>query len=72
MVYHKMNTLKKGYDNMTPELKQAMDLGALGVTLTTVMQIVPPITALLSLVWVCLRIYESVQNIKKNHKDLNT
>lgn len=55
---------------MTPEMKQAVDLGALGVTLTTVMQIVPPITAVLSLVWVSLRIYESWQNIKKNHKEL--
>lgn len=65
-----MKTLKEGYESMTPEFKQAVDLGALGVTVSAVMTYVPPITAVLSLVWVCLRIYESVQNIKKNHREL--
>jgi len=45
--------------------KLMMDVGALGITAGALFEILPSITALASLVWVCIRIYETdtVQNL---------
>jgi len=47
-----------------PDDKTIIDLSALGVTAGAFVEILPSITALASLVWVCIRIYET-ETIKK-------
>mgnify|MGYP003111833454 FL=1 len=49
---------------MTDETKQVADVAAGGVTISAVMAWIPEATALLSLVWVCIRIYET-ETVKK-------
>jgi len=44
--------------------KLVLDFGALGITAGAFFQILPSITALASLVWVCIRIYET-ETVKK-------
>tara|TARA_R100000005_G_scaffold90701_1_gene62335 strand:+ start:292 stop:456 length:165 start_codon:yes stop_codon:yes gene_type:complete len=44
--------------------KTIVDIGALGITAGAFFQILPSITALASLVWVCIRIYET-ETVKK-------
>jgi len=44
--------------------KLVLDIGALGITAGSFFQILPSITALASLVWVCIRIYET-ETVKK-------
>lgn len=44
---------------MTEEAKQVADIAAGGVTISAFMAWIPEATALLSLVWVCIRIYET-------------
>ncbi len=56
---------------MTEEAKQVADVAAGGVTLSAFMAWIPEATALLSLVWVCIRIYETdtVKKILGKEKD---
>jgi hypothetical protein len=44
--------------------KTILDVSALGVTAGAFFQMLPSITALASLVWVCIRIYET-ETVKK-------
>jgi len=44
--------------------KLLLDFGALGVTAGAFFEILPSITALASLIWVCIRIYET-DTVKK-------
>ena len=44
--------------------KAILDIGALGVTAGAFFQILPSITALASLIWVCIRSYET-ETVKK-------
>jgi len=44
---------------MTEETKQVADVAAGGVTVSAFMAWIPEATALLSLIWVCIRIYET-------------
>lgn len=44
--------------------KLLLDFGALGVTAGAFFQILPSITALASLIWICIRIYET-DTVKK-------
>jgi len=44
---------------MDNDAKIAVDLTAGSITVTALMDIVPAATAILSLVWICLRIYET-------------
>ena len=44
---------------ITEEIKQVTDVAAGGVTISAFMAWIPEATALLSLVWVCIRIYET-------------
>jgi hypothetical protein len=39
--------------------KLIMDVGALGITAGALFEILPSITAIASLIWVCIRIYET-------------
>ena len=56
---------------MTEEAKQVADVAAGGVTISAFMAWIPEATALLSLVWVCIRIYETntVRTILGKEKD---
>lgn len=56
---------------MTEETKQVADVAAGGVTVSAFMAWIPEATALLSLVWVCIRIYETdtVRTILGKEKD---
>lgn len=56
---------------MTEEAKQVTDVAAGGVTISAFMAWIPEVTALLSLVWVCIRIYETdtIKKIIGNKKD---
>ena len=44
---------------VTEETKQVADVAAGGVTISAFMAWIPEATALLSLIWVCIRIYET-------------
>jgi len=51
--------------------KLMLDFGALGITAGAFFEMLPSITALASLIWVCIRIYET-ETVKKlfgNKKD---
>ena len=39
--------------------KLMMDIGALGITAGALFEILPSVTAIASLIWVCIRIYET-------------
>tara|TARA_R100000278_G_scaffold47072_1_gene40816 strand:+ start:2979 stop:3152 length:174 start_codon:yes stop_codon:yes gene_type:complete len=56
---------------MTEDAKQVTDVAAGGVTISAFMAWIPEATALLSLVWVCIRIYETdtVKNIIRKSDD---
>ena len=56
---------------ITEEAKQVADVAAGGVTISAFMAWIPEATALLSLVWVCIRIYETdtVRTILGKEKD---
>ena len=56
---------------MTEDAKQVADVAAGGVTISAFMAWIPEATALLSLVWVCIRIYETdtVRNIIRKNDD---
>lgn len=65
-MYNKRNiTLDIRTTTMEDSDKLMMDVGALGITAGALFEILPSITALASLVWVCIRIYETdtVQNL---------
>ena len=49
---------------MTEETKLVVDLAAGTITITALMKIVPAATAILSLVWICIRIWET-ETVKK-------
>lgn len=44
---------------MDDSAKSLLDIGAIGVTAGSFFQLIPSVTALASLVWVCIRIYET-------------
>jgi hypothetical protein len=51
--------------------KTVLDISALGVTTGALFEVLPSITALASLIWVCIRIYETetVQSLLGKQKD---
>jgi hypothetical protein len=51
--------------------KVILDVGALSVTAGAFFQVLPSVTALASLIWVCIRIYETetVQGLVGKQKD---
>lgn len=55
---------------MSDTAKHWIDAGAVGGLIATLAGWLPGITALLVLVWTCLRIFESYQNILINRRKL--
>lgn len=55
------------YNGLAPETKQVFDLGSIGIVVASVLSWIPAATAVLSFVWVAIRIYETptVQSIIK-------
>ena len=49
---------------MNEETKLGVDLIAGSITISALMQIVPAATAVLSLIWICIRIWET-ETVKK-------
>ena len=55
---------------MTEGDKQIFDWSALGISAATFWEVLPAATAVLSLVWISLRIYQTIMEIKdRNKKD---
>lgn len=53
------------------QLKQAMDVLSASAVIASIMTWIPPMAAILSLVWAGMRLYESYLNIKIKRKELN-
>lgn len=47
------------YNSLTPETKQVFDLGSIGVVIASIMAWIPAATAVLSFVWIAIRVYET-------------
>ena len=47
------------YEQQVETMKYAADAGAAGISLGAIMGLLPHITAVLSLVWVAIRLYET-------------
>ncbi len=56
---------------MDESAKQIIDVASVGTMLGTIGSILPPISALFTIVWVGIRIWETdtVQGLRKKHKD---
>lgn len=68
MLYNKPITISNRRIRIMKDVdKNVIDLGAIGVTTGALFEILPSITALASLIWVLLRIYETetVQKLLK-------
>ena len=68
MLYNKLITISNRRTRIMKDVdKSVIDLGAIGVTTGALFEVLPSITALASLVWVLLRIYETetVQKLLK-------
>jgi len=50
--------------NIPEQAKLVIDAGGVGLTGAAVMEVVPPVTAVVALIWVLLRIWES-ETVKK-------
>ena len=60
MLYNKPITISNRRTRIMKNVdKGVIDLGAIGVTTGALFEVLPSITALASLVWVLLRIYET-------------
>lgn len=55
---------------LSEPIKHTMDALAIGTLLATLLSWMPAIAAILSVVWLSLRIYESWQNIRLNNQKL--
>ena len=62
--------LKRNPPAMQEETKAVVDVLAIGGTLGTVAGVLPPLAALITIIWTCLRIWETdtVQNLFNNKK----
>jgi ABC-type amino acid transport system permease subunit len=57
------------HDHLSDPIKGTLDVAFAGVTVAAVLDAIPGITAALSLVWVCMRIYSAWLEIKKHRRD---
>lgn len=55
---------------MLESIKHYIDITSIGIWLSAFFSLIPHIAALLSIVWVCFRIYESYLTIKRIKKEL--
>jgi xanthine/uracil/vitamin C permease (AzgA family) len=58
-------------DHMTDTAKHWIDALSVGALLATLFDVIPGVTAVAVLVWTGLRMVESWQQIKLNHRQLN-
>lgn len=60
---------------MDESLKTAADVAAISISVATILSWLPPLAALVSIIWGCISIYETktVQNFlkKKKHVDVS-
>lgn len=63
-MYNKEIVILKGQKKMNEPDKLLLDFSALSITAGAFFQLLPSITALASLIWVCIRIYET-ETVKK-------
>jgi hypothetical protein len=59
-------------DNISEGLKTAVDTGAGAITIGAIFNWIPEATAILSLIWVVIRIYETKTFQKLKHKKSKT
>lgn len=57
-------------EHMTEGAKRAVDTGAIGVALGTLFNWLPGIASLLTVIWMTLRIYETVLSIRSKRRAL--
>lgn len=55
-------------EHLSDSAKHAADIGAIGVAVGTLFAWLPEIASLLSVIWILLRIYETVLNIRAKHR----
>lgn len=62
---------RPGYEEklMNQDDIRIFDLSALGITIGTVAEILPSIAALLSIVWMSIRIYVALKEIRDKRRD---
>ena len=60
-----------GYEEklMNQDDIRIFDLSALGITIGTIAEILPSIAALLSIVWMSIRIYVALKEIRDKRRD---
>lgn len=54
-----MSTQDQWFRAIPDEVKSIVDFGGIGVLIASLIHALPHITALLTLIWVCIRIYET-------------
>jgi hypothetical protein len=66
----RLNNYKKEAPAMQEETKTVVDVLAISGTVGTVAGILPPLAALITIIWTCLRIWETatVQNLFNKKK----
>jgi hypothetical protein len=66
----RLNNYKKEAPAMQEESKAIIDVLAIGGTVGTVAGILPPLAALITIIWTCLRIWETdtIQNLSNKKK----
>ena len=46
-------------ETLNEDVKHFVDAASIGTTLLALLEIIPHVTAVLSLIWVCIRLYET-------------
>jgi len=59
------------HEHLTDATKHVLDGASIATAVGTLMQILPSIAALFTIIWTCIRIYETktVQKLLGKHKD---
>ena len=59
------------HEQLTDATKHIIDTASIATAVGTMMQVLPAIAALFTIVWTCIRIYETktVQKLLGKHKD---
>jgi hypothetical protein len=65
----RLNNYKKEAPAMQEETKTVVDVLAIGGTLGTIAGVLPPLAALITIIWTCLRIWETATVQKFFKKD---
>jgi hypothetical protein len=59
------------HEHLTDATKHVIDTASIATAVGTIMQVLPAIAALFTIVWTCIRIYETktMQKLLGKHKD---